>query len=139
LIAIPYYFTRSLSAFLAEITGNSTYTNAAIASANWIKVHNINADNIVLDTINAHDCTTSPPTWLFTYNSGKYIEGLSILATVTGDSQWSDLALKIASAAVKSSAWAGSDGIITEGSNTAKNNDAVGFKGMTFTFPTIPV
>jgi hypothetical protein len=31
--------------------------------------------------------------------------------------------------AVKSSAWEGSDGIITEGSDTTANNDGVGFKG----------
>ena len=78
----------------------------------------------------AHNCTTSPSTELFTYNSGKYVEGLSVLATVTGDSQWSDLALKITNAAVKTSVWEGSDGIITEGSETTANSDAVGFKGM---------
>lgn len=32
-------------------------------------------------------------------------------------------------AAVKFSAWQGSDGIITEGSSTTSNNDGVGFKG----------
>lgn len=31
---------------------------------------------------------------------------------------------------VKSTAWQGSDGIITEGSSTGSNNDGVGFKGM---------
>jgi hypothetical protein len=111
------------------MTANSTYTAAAIASANWIKAQNINSDYLVLDTVNAHDCTTSPSTWLFTYNSGKYVEGLSVLATVTGDSQWSDLAVNIINAAVKSSVWEGSDGIITEGSDTTRNNDGVGFKG----------
>jgi len=33
-------------------------------------------------------------------------------------------------AAVKSSAWQGSDGIIKEGSSPSKNNDGVGFKGV---------
>ena len=120
----------SLSAFLAEIEQNSTYTNAAIASANWIKTHNLNSDYLVLDTVNAHNCSTSPSTELFTYNSGKFIEGLSVLATVTGDSQWSDLALNITNAAVKTSVWGGSDGIITEGSETTTNTDQVGFKGV---------
>ena len=89
-------------------------------------------DYLVLDTVNAHDCAPSPSTELFTYNSGKYVEGLSVLATVTGDSQWSDLALNITNAAVKSSVWQGSDGIITEGSNTTANNDSVGFKGVSY-------
>jgi len=47
---------------------------------------------------------------------------------VTGDSQWSDLALNITNAAVKSSVWEGSHGIITEGSKTKTNSDGVGFK-----------
>lgn len=54
---------------------------------------------------------------------------MSVLAAVTGDSQWSDLALNITTAAVKSSVWQGSDGIITEGSNTTENSDEVDFKG----------
>ncbi|KAG6867345.1 hypothetical protein C0993_004153 [Termitomyces sp. T159_Od127] len=81
----------TVSAILAEITNDVQYTNAAIASANWIKSLNINADNIVLDTVNGHDCTRSASNWLFTYNSGKFIEGLSVLADVTSDSQWNTL------------------------------------------------
>ncbi|KAF8159936.1 endo-1,6-alpha-mannosidase [Crassisporium funariophilum] len=120
----------TISAFLAEITKDSKYTNAAILSANWIKSHNINANNVVLDTVNGHDCSRSPDTWLFTYNSGKYIEGLSVLSTVTGNSQWNTLMVNILAAAVKSSAWQGSDGIITEGSSPSANNDGVGFKAI---------
>lgn len=33
-------------------------------------------------------------------------------------------------AAVKSTDWQGSDGIITEGADTTENNDGVGFKGV---------
>lgn len=42
----------------------------------------------------------------------------------------------IVAAAVKSSAWEGSDGIITEGSSPGSNNDDVGFKG-TSSMPTV--
>ncbi|KAJ7147675.1 endo-1,6-alpha-mannosidase [Mycena crocata] len=120
----------TVSAFLAEITKNSTYTSAAILSANWIKAHNINANNLVLDTVNAFDCSTSPANWLFTYNSGKYIEGLSVLGAVTGDAQWTTLSINILAAAVKNNVWQGSDGIITEGVSTTSNNDGVGFKAV---------
>ncbi|KAJ6580792.1 endo-1,6-alpha-mannosidase [Mycena capillaripes] len=120
----------TVSAFLAEATKNVTYTSAAILSANWIKAHNINANNLVLDTVNAFDCSTSPATWLFTYNSGKYIEGLSVLAAVTGDAQWSTLMINILNAAVKTTVWEGSDGIITEGVSLTSNNDGVGFKAV---------
>lgn len=37
--------------------------------------------------------------------------------------------VNIAAAAVKSTAWQGSDGIITEGASPSSNNDGVGFKG----------
>ncbi|KAJ7080774.1 endo-1,6-alpha-mannosidase [Mycena belliarum] len=119
----------TLSAFLAEFTKNGTYTAAAIASAKWIKAHNINSNNLVLDTVNA-DCSTSPAGWLFTYNSGKYIEGLSVLGAVTGDSQWTNLAINILNAAVKTRQWQGADGIITEGASPDKNGDGVGFKAV---------
>ncbi|KAG6841184.1 hypothetical protein C0991_000981 [Blastosporella zonata] len=124
----PIHSCDSVSANLADITKDSKYTNAAIASANWIKAHNLN-NGIVLDTVNGHDCSRSPSTWLFTYNTGKYIEGLSVLADVTGDSQWRTLMVNTVAASVKSSAWEGSDGIITEGASTTSNNDGVGFKG----------
>ena len=84
-------FASSTSALLAEITGDSKYTKAAILSAQWIKAHNINANGIVLDSVNGHDCSRSPSNWLFTYNSGKFIEGLSVLATVAKDPQWNSL------------------------------------------------
>jgi hypothetical protein len=38
-------------------------------------------------------------------------------------------AINILNAAVKTTAWEGADGIITEGVSTASNNDGVGFKG----------
>ncbi|KAJ7777129.1 endo-1,6-alpha-mannosidase [Mycena metata] len=122
--------TTGLSAFLADYTKNATYTSAAILSANWIKAHNINANNLVLDTVDAADCSTSPATWLFTYNSGKYIEGLSVLAAVTGDSQWSTLMINILNSAVKTTVWQGSNGVITEGASPSADNDDVGFKAV---------
>ncbi|KAJ6465191.1 endo-1,6-alpha-mannosidase [Mycena vitilis] len=123
-------FVLFVSAFLAEYTNDAKYSAAAILSANWIKAHNINANDLVLDTVNAFDCSTSPATWLFTYNSGKYIEGLSVLGAVTGDAQWSTLMINILNAAVKTTAWEGSDGIISEGASTTANNDDVGFKAV---------
>ena len=115
---------------MAEATGNATYTNAAILSANWIQNQNLNSAYLVLDTVDADSCSTSPATELFTYNSGKYIEGLSVLAAITGNAQWTNLMTNIVNAAVKSTVWQGTNGIITEGADTTANNDAVGFKGM---------
>ncbi|EEB91234.1 hypothetical protein MPER_10440, partial [Moniliophthora perniciosa FA553] len=122
--------TTGLSAFLAEITGDKKYQDAAVLSANCIKSHTINNDNIVLDTVNGHDCSRSYVDWLFTYNSGKYIEGLSVSASITGDAQWTSLYTNIANSAMKTNHWEGSDGIITEGASPSQNNDGVGFKAI---------
>jgi hypothetical protein len=96
-----------LSAYLASASnGSKQYTNAALAAARWLK--NANKDvqsNLILDTLSA-DCSRSPASWVFTfvenlgkvtdvthvlsfsYNTGKYLEGLSVLASVTNDDGW---------------------------------------------------
>ncbi|KAF5352189.1 hypothetical protein D9758_009255 [Tetrapyrgos nigripes] len=82
----------TLSALLAEATGNSTYTKAAILTAQWIENHNINLENLVLDTIDSYTCTKGQPNnMMLTYNSGKYLEGLSVLTDVTGNNFWRSL------------------------------------------------
>ncbi|KAI0717506.1 glycoside hydrolase family 76 protein [Cerioporus squamosus] len=118
----------TLSAYLAKETGQSQYTNAAIAASNWIRNANTNANNIVLDTIHAKDCSRSAASWLFTYNSGKYIEGTNVLASVTGDSSWTTKMIQVAAAAMKNGPWQGSNGVITEGASPNAQNDGVYFK-----------
>ncbi|KAJ3992205.1 endo-1,6-alpha-mannosidase [Lentinula boryana] len=120
----------TLSAYLAETTSNATYTNAAILSAQWIQNLQINENGIILDGVSGEDCTRTAASWLFTYNSGKYLEGLSVLKDVTGAAIWKSLMTNITAAAVKSPVWQGSDGIITEGASTASDNDGVGFKAI---------
>uniref|UniRef100_A0A8H8CE62 Endo-1,6-alpha-mannosidase n=1 Tax=Psilocybe cubensis TaxID=181762 RepID=A0A8H8CE62_PSICU len=124
----------TLSSYLYETTRDTKYLSAATMAANWIKAHNIatsSASNpgILLDTEDGDNCSRSPASWLFTYNSGKFLEGLSVLANVTGDSQWEQLMLTTAAAAIKNAPWQGSNGIIIEGADTDSNNDGVGFKG----------
>ncbi|KIJ65236.1 hypothetical protein HYDPIDRAFT_111166 [Hydnomerulius pinastri MD-312] len=120
--------TTGLSAYLAELTGNCTYTDSAIAAATWMQTLNMNSDGIALDTINANDCSRSPATELFTYNSGKLIEGLSVLSDVTGDESWRDFMTNTVAAAVKTNVWQGANGVITEGGDTEADSDVVGFK-----------
>ncbi|KIK70000.1 hypothetical protein GYMLUDRAFT_151902 [Collybiopsis luxurians FD-317 M1] len=123
-------FIIRLSAFLAEATGDEKYTKAATLSAEWIQNLQINADGIILDGVSGSDCTRSASSWLFTYNSGKYLEGLSVLKDVSGQLIWKSLMTNVSAAAIKSSAWEGSNGIITEGASPSKNNDGVGFKAV---------
>ncbi|KZT25179.1 endo-1,6-alpha-mannosidase [Neolentinus lepideus HHB14362 ss-1] len=122
--------TTGLGSYLAEATGDGQYSSAATAAASWINSHNLNSGDIVLDTVNANDCSTSPSSWLFTYNTGKFIEGLSVLADVTGDSTWTTLLVNVLAAATHTSAWQGDDGVITEGVSTTTDNDSVGFKAV---------
>jgi predicted alpha-1,6-mannanase (GH76 family) len=78
----------TLSAYLATTTSSNTaYVNAAIASANWIRNQNLASSGLPLDTVNGHDCSR-PNAWIFTYNAGKTLEGLAVLADVTKDAQW---------------------------------------------------
>ncbi|KAJ3504091.1 hypothetical protein NLJ89_g8119 [Agrocybe chaxingu] len=95
----------SLSTYLWGATKDEKYRTAAIQSARWMESLNINANNIVLDTVHANDCSRSPANWIFTYNSGKYVEGLSVLTDITGDTHWRNLMVKIIAAAVKSAPW----------------------------------
>ncbi|KAH9836681.1 endo-1,6-alpha-mannosidase [Rhodofomes roseus] len=121
----------TLSAYLASATGDtSTYLDPAIAAAQWIQNVNINSANIVLDSVNPHDCTRSSASWLFTYNTGKFIEGLAVLSDVTGDSQWKTLLTDVVAAGTKNAPWQGTDGIITEAAGDTSNNDGAGFKAI---------
>ena len=82
-----------LSAYLAEATKETKYKNAAIRSAKWIKAHMISPNNVVLDSLNGASCARSASSWIFTYNSGKVIEGLSVLHDITKDAQWDKLSV----------------------------------------------
>ncbi|KDR70931.1 hypothetical protein GALMADRAFT_1346548 [Galerina marginata CBS 339.88] len=122
--------TNGLSAYLAELTGDLKYKDAAIIGAAWIKNHNIDSENIVLNSESAADCTRSPASWIYSYNAGKFIEGLSVLTDVTKDDAWYQLMLSVIAASVKNSAWQESNGIINQGSDSTSHTDIVGFKAI---------
>ncbi|CAE6461717.1 unnamed protein product [Rhizoctonia solani] len=130
-ITTSLYLT--LSAYLWDITKDANkYSNPAILAAEWITNNRYDwTKRLALDSLSPMDCTTSPDSWMFTYNSGKYLEGLSTLARLTDDSKWHDQVIETANAAVKARAWQGDDGIITEGQggDLNTNDDARGFKG----------
>jgi predicted alpha-1,6-mannanase (GH76 family) len=76
----------SLSAYLAQATGAAKYTQAAYAAGGWIARANTNAAGLPLDTINGRTCARSDASWVFTYNAGKYVEGLTALYGATRNS-----------------------------------------------------
>ncbi|KAG1876389.1 hypothetical protein F4604DRAFT_1924679 [Suillus subluteus] len=87
----------SLSAYLASTTGNNAYTDAAILSANFIKTTNMSSGDLVLETIDAQDCTRSLSSWLLTTPASV-----------------SKLDFTVVAASTKVPTWESSDGIITE-------------------------
>ncbi|PBK86152.1 hypothetical protein ARMGADRAFT_941028, partial [Armillaria gallica] len=73
-----------VSALLAEATSDQMYLDAAVESANFIRLHLLDASNIVLDSMSSmlsESCSVDPT--VYPYNSGIYIEGLAILADIT--------------------------------------------------------
>ncbi|KAF8733976.1 Glycosyl hydrolase family 76, partial [Rhizoctonia solani] len=134
-ITTSLYLTHVwLSAYLWDITKDANkYSTPAILAAEWITNNRYDwKKRLALDSLSPMDCTTSPDSWMFTYNSGKYLEGLSTLARLTNASKWHDQLIETANAAIKARAWQGDDGIITEGQggDLNKNDDARGFKAV---------
>jgi len=130
--AITTGLYMTVSAYLAEITGNSKYLDAARLAQQFI-VNHLYANSLALDTISGRlsdNCALSAP--LFTYNSGKFIEGLSILSSITSDPTFSGLMIDtIAAATHATGIWQGTDGIVTEGANNpGSNDDGKGFKAI---------
>ncbi|KAF8317155.1 Six-hairpin glycosidase [Clavulina sp. PMI_390] len=129
--AITTGLFMTLSAWLYEATGNKDYLNAAVAAYDAInRLFYNTSTNLINDSLDVTTC--SGPDWVFTYNSGKFIEGTAVLGAVTGNSAYTNAALTVAVAAMKNGPWQGSNGIITETSSSthSKNNDAWGFKAV---------
>ena len=122
---------NSLSAYLFEATNQVQYDNAATLSAEFIKAHLYNG-TIIVDSIALVDCTVI--TSAVTYNSGFFIDGLSVYANYTNNSDWSTLYVithhfvlrfliyamsrsleDLISTTIKFPQWTGNNGVITEG------------------------
>ncbi|KAI0029035.1 Six-hairpin glycosidase-like protein [Vararia minispora EC-137] len=104
-----------LSAYLYEGTKNQTYLDIAQLTAEFMRNHMYNG-TIILDTFDVTVCggpDTGEP-GVFTYNEAFYIEGLAVLANVTGNSTWTSLVENLAVSTIKFPAWTESDGINME-------------------------
>jgi predicted alpha-1,6-mannanase (GH76 family) len=78
------YFS-SLSALLAEATGDPMYLQAAEQSTEFMRAHLVDAENAVQDGISgaSSDACNSTAIHMEPYNSGLMIEGLAVLGSVT--------------------------------------------------------
>ncbi|KAH7100692.1 Six-hairpin glycosidase-like protein [Auriculariales sp. MPI-PUGE-AT-0066] len=106
---------ETLSAYLAEATGDQKYLDAAKAAYNFIVAHMLqDSPNIPIDTLKMADCGTN--NWIFTYNAGKFIEGTAILAKLTNDDGMKEQLFRTINDAVKhTDNWQNAQGHITEG------------------------
>ncbi|KAJ6556209.1 hypothetical protein B0H19DRAFT_1262306 [Mycena capillaripes] len=113
-----------LSALLAEATNETTYLNAAQASADFIHAHLYSVQNVVQDTISGQasdSCQLVLENVEASYNSGVFIEGLAILYSITQNASIHDMITETVTAAISYSGWQGSDEII--GNNADQEGD----------------
>ncbi|KAJ6492165.1 hypothetical protein C8R45DRAFT_1137275 [Mycena sanguinolenta] len=103
-----FLIMSSLSALLAEATGEDIYLDAAKNSADFIRNHLLNSDYVVQDgiSVRANDsCALNQETNKASYNSGLMIEGIE----------------EMLPAVIQYSGWQGSNGII--GNGASKSGD----------------
>ncbi|KAJ7908484.1 hypothetical protein B0H13DRAFT_1455483, partial [Mycena leptocephala] len=114
----------SLSTLLAEATGEDMYLEAAKQSADFIRNHLYNAQNVVQDgiSVRANDsCSLNYESFQEPYNSGLMIEGLAILYSITQNASVHDMIEEILAAAIPYSGWQGSNGIMNAGDSYFHN------------------
>ncbi|KAG8959110.1 hypothetical protein FRC03_008450 [Tulasnella sp. 419] len=121
----------TLSAYLAESTGDDKFKEKALLTANCIKSHIIDAEtNLVKDCIiNGLTCETESST-LSCHLTGMFLRGLAILATITDDTTWTTLLLEVAKASMQYPDWH-DNGILIAGieGEASENNDQKCLRG----------
>jgi hypothetical protein len=71
---------------VASATGNSTYNNAAIFSADFIEITDVKLSDIVLGTVDVQNCTHPSLSWLF-----RVTEQLRVCLHLSLASNWTSL------------------------------------------------
>jgi hypothetical protein len=75
-----------LSAHLAEATGNSTYADAALLSATFLRNQMTDLSGLIYFDIELDNCVVNQE--LQSLNSGYAIQAWSVVADVKKDDQW---------------------------------------------------
>ncbi|KAJ3490784.1 hypothetical protein NLI96_g1179 [Meripilus lineatus] len=121
-----------LSARLYEVTHDSKYAAAAELAAQFIMSQLYNG-SIIQDTINLSNCSYN--TGIGSYNTGFFIEGLSVYANVTQNSTWTTNLNKVLFTAINYPPLTRYDGVMIEDAKssttptTFSNDFACGLKG----------
>ncbi|KAG8942631.1 hypothetical protein FRC03_002990 [Tulasnella sp. 419] len=96
-----------LSAHLSKCTGEANYMDTAVLSANCIKTHMMDPDSFVVkdSTVDAWNGKITKSGTPSRFLTGVFLEGLSILASASGDKTWRQLSLRVANASMKMGQW----------------------------------
>ncbi|KAJ7132697.1 hypothetical protein C8R46DRAFT_1140582 [Mycena filopes] len=105
--------STGVSALLAEATGNVTYMQAAMETAEFILAHLLNDANQVQDAISSvANASCQPSPTLRPFNFGGVIEGLSVLYSITKNTTLQAILEGIVTATIPNAAWQGSNGVV---------------------------
>ncbi|KAG8948083.1 hypothetical protein FRC03_000843 [Tulasnella sp. 419] len=118
----------SLSAHLAQCTGEEHYKDNAVLTANCVKNYMIDPETSVVkdctvDAWNGKVATMGTPSVFLT---GVFLEALSILASIDTDNTWQKLAFKTASASMRVQKWHGSGWVLFPTANRSGLDEGVG-------------
>ncbi|KAI0314756.1 hypothetical protein OF83DRAFT_1085431 [Amylostereum chailletii] len=102
-----------LSAYLYEERKDSKYLNAATLSATFIN-NTLYQSGVVVNGYNLVTCVADK-SLIESHYSGFFVEGLAVIANVTGDETWFELLNTVVASTVKTTQWTRADGVITEG------------------------
>ncbi|KAK7688641.1 hypothetical protein QCA50_008179 [Cerrena zonata] len=125
----------ALSAYLYDITDNQTFHDATVITYSFINSHLFNnTGNYVTDSFDVSTCVGDDPL-VMTYNTGLYLEALSVFANKTSNSTLVQIADQLALSAIKSPSWTNTtSGILTDTrapANVSDNSHSdTAYKGM---------
>ncbi|TFL04216.1 hypothetical protein BDV98DRAFT_654629 [Pterulicium gracile] len=110
---------RRLSSYLAKVTSNATYLDAANSSENFIRSHLLNRNDRLQASVSAKR-TDSCSTGFFGSasdldNTGLYIEGLSILNSISHSEDRLDLVRNVLHTATTNASYIRDDGVLSVG------------------------
>ncbi|KAI0781797.1 glycosyl hydrolase family 76-domain-containing protein [Abortiporus biennis] len=123
----------ALSAYLYEATNQQQFSDAAELSAQFIK-NQLYDGTVILDTVTLNNCAVrSAATTTFTYNSGFFIQGLSVHASTTNNPSWTTFLNTLIASTIKFPTWTSSNGVNTERSSPTpltSNDFTIALKGI---------
>ncbi|KAJ7174857.1 hypothetical protein C8R46DRAFT_1081918 [Mycena filopes] len=129
-------FSTGLSALLAEATGDPLYLAAANQSAAFIHAQLYNVQDVVQSFISAsasdNPCFVTSNVNPLANESGIMIEGLAVLAAVTGSKDTLELLNELLVTVTTNAGWQRENGILSEGDEGAGDSNVLRALGIVY-------